>query len=179
MSVMLYHRLLDGQARCNVFDAHVFACILAHRWPEDRDTLGLPAAALGNLLAKYFPDTEPPRPGGPPLPPHLRAEVADLESLLLEHRTQGIAEEGWLATLVARACLDDEPLWRSLGLLGPGNLTALMHRHFDPLARKNPAGGRWKPFLYRALCVRDGLIPCGAPACTTCAAETVCFGAAD
>lgn len=183
-ATLLYRWLTDRQGRCNVFDAHLFACILSRRWPAGPGALGLDEPALTQLLDKYFPDalvgSMPVADCSPtPLPPALQAEADDIASLLLAHRSLGIEEEEWLAAIIARAMLDSGELWRDLGLAGPSHLAALMERHFDPLARLNATGTRWKVFLYRFLCARDGLIPCGAPVCRDCGAEAVCFGAGD
>ncbi|WP_114860861.1 nitrogen fixation protein NifQ [Azospirillum brasilense] len=180
----LYRWLTDRQGRCNVFDAHLFACILARRWPAGPGALGLDERALGQLLDRYFPGAfaaglPVPDSSPTPLPPLLQSEADDIAALLLAHRSLGIEEEGWLAAIVARAMLDEGELWRDLGLAGPSHLAALMERHFDSLSRLNATGTRWKAFLYRFLCARDGLIPCGAPVCRDCGAEAVCFGSGD
>ncbi len=173
--------LLDRQARCNIFDAHLFACILARRWSGGAEAIGMAEEDLVRLLDRYYPAAlkEGLRPPSPPdrLSAQLRDEQADLELLLLEHRSEGIEEEGWLASLVSRACLDDGPLWQSLGLESPRHLTALFQRHFEPLARTNPQEERWCAHLYRLLCRRDGLLPCSMTSCGACDAEAVCFGA--
>jgi len=183
-TAVLYQWLADHRGRCNVFDAHLFACILARRWSAEPGSLGLTGAALSRLLDKYFPGAlnagVPVADSSPaPLPPLLRDEVVDIAAVLLAHRSLGVEEEEWLAAIIARAALDEEALWQDLGLAGPRHLAALMERHFEPLAVLNPAGTQWKSFFYRFLCARDGLIPCGAPVCRDCGAEAVCFGAAE
>lgn len=180
----LYRWLADRQGRCNVFDGHLFACILARRWPSGPGALGLSDTALARLLDRYFPGALaaglPVTESSPtPLPPLLQAEISDIAALLHAHRSLGVEEEDWLAAIVARAALDRGPLWQDLGLAGPRHLSALMERHFAPLAALNPAGTHWKTFLYRYLCARDGLIPCGTPVCRDCDAERVCFGAVE
>lgn len=180
----LYRWLTDRQGRCNVFDGHLFACILARRWPIGAGALGLSDVAVTRLLERYFPGAL--RDGLPvleassaPLSAHRRGEVRELADLLLAHRSQGTDTEVWLAAVIARAALDGGPLWQDLGLNGPRHLAAVVERHFHPLAVLNTSGSRWKTFLYRLLCARDGLIPCGAPACRDCGAEAVCFGAGE
>ncbi|MBP2294140.1 nitrogen fixation protein NifQ [Azospirillum rugosum] len=180
----LYRWLTDRQGRCNVFDGHLFACILARRWPGGVGALGLSDVAFTRLLERYFPgalqDGLPVVEASPaPLPAPLHAEFRELAELLLTHRSQGTDEEVWLAAMIARAALDGAELWQDLGLNGPRHLAAMIERHFHPLAVLNAAGTRWKTFLYRFLCARDGLIPCGAPLCRDCGAEAVCFGAGD
>mgnify|MGYP000859452641 CR=1 FL=1 len=182
----LYQWLLDRQACCNIFDAHVFACVLSHRLPLGMETMGLTPQAMNRLLARYFPtaladglpwsaavwgDVQP-----PPLPPLLAAEVADLTALMLEHRAQGTEDEEWLAAMIARACLDTVPLWMALGLPSRRDLNALMRRHFPVLSARNDGSQGWRPFLYRLLCLDSGLIPCGNDRCTDCGAGHVCLG---
>lgn len=184
----LYRWLTSHQTRCNVVDAHLFARILARRWPAGRDAgepdpLGLGTAALVALMGRYFPmalcDHPPGLPAGRrPLSALLAGEAADLAGILLDHRSVGAEEEAWLAALVARACLDNGPLWQDLGLTGPRQLTALFERHFQPLAARNRGGTGWRTMLYRLLCARDGLLACRVPDCDACAAGAVCFGAA-
>ena len=180
---VLYRWLTDRQGCRNLFDAHLFACILARRLPAGPGALGLAEPALGRLLDKYFPGARTAgagaAPDGPPLPALLRAEAADIAALLLAHRSLGAEEEEWLAAIIARAALDTGALWLDLGLAGPRHLGALIERHFEPLTGLNPTGSQWKIFFYRWLCARDGLIPCGAPVCRDCGAEAVCFGAAE
>ncbi|NYZ13226.1 nitrogen fixation protein NifQ [Azospirillum sp. RWY-5-1] len=183
----LYRWLTSHQTRCNVVDAHLFACILARRWPAGRDAgepdpLGLDTAGLIALMGRYFPMAlcdrrHTPGPTHRSLPALLAAEAADLADILLEHRSVGVEEEAWLAAMVARACLDDGPLWRDLGLTGRRQLTAMFERHFEPLAARNRSGTRWRTMLYRLLCARDGLLACRVADCDGCAAGTVCFGA--
>lgn len=183
----LYQWLLDRQACCNIFDAHVFACILARRLPLGLAAVGLTPPELTRLLARYFPaalaDGLPlsaaawaTGPSAPPLPPLLAAEAADLAALMLDHRALDAEEEGWMATMVARACLDTAPLWDALGLPGRRDLNALMQRHFPALSHRNDGSRGWRPFLYRLLCLDSGLIPCGNDHCTDCGAGRVCLG---
>lgn len=183
----LYRWLTAHQTRCNVVDAHLFARILSRRWPAGRDAgepdpLGLEPAGLIALMGRYFPmalcdHRHAPPAWRRPLPAPLAAETADLADILLEHRSVGAEEEAWLAAMVARACLDEGPLWQDLGLTGPRQLAALFERHFQPLAARNPSGIRWRTLLYRLLCARDGLLPCRVPDCDVCGVGGVCFGA--
>lgn len=182
----LYQWLLDRQACCNIFDAHVFACILSRRMPLGLDALGLTLPEVNRLLARYFPAAlADGLPGTatvwagtrtPSLPPLLAAEVTDLAALMLEHRSQEAEEEAWLAAIIARACLETDPLWTALGLTGRPDLNALMRRHFPALSQRNDGSRGWRPFLYRLLCLDSGLIPCGNDRCTDCGAGSVCLG---
>lgn len=179
----LYDRLVGGQTQRNVFDSHLFACILSRRWNGGIDRLGLSRPDVGMLLARYFPAAAAEGMRPPEQPRTLSVwenrERKEIESLLLRHRAGDQVEEIWLASVIARACLADEPLWRGLGLDGPRHMTAVMARHFPGLVALNPDGGRWKHAIYRLLCAEQGLLPCDAeqPCTALCGAESVCFGA--
>lgn len=178
----LFDRLVGGQSQRNVFDSHVFACILAHRWTGGIDLLGLTPRDLSALLARYFPAAaaEGLRPPANPrtLTRWENGERKDIEALLLRHRASDQPEEAWLAQVIARACLDETTLWKGLGLDGPRHMTAVFARHFPGLLAYNPDGRRWKQMLYRLLCADLGLLPCRGPGpcAPSCAAEASCFG---
>lgn len=178
----LFDRLVGGVSQRNVFDAHVFACILAHRWSGGLARLGLTPRDLAALLARYFPAAAAEGLRPPDAPRSLTTwenrERKDIEALLLRHRAGDRPEEAWLAQTLARACIDDAPLWQGLGLDGPRHLTAVFARHFPGLVAFNPEGRRWKQMIYRLICADLGLLPCRGPGpcAATCAAEAQCFG---
>lgn len=166
-------------------DAHVFACVLAVRTvdghPDLAQAVGLPSGDLAALIARYFPSL-PYTPGSrQPTEPTLaetilEEEMADLRALLLENRaTPGIATD-WMAAVVARACLFRDHLWQDLGLTNRGELSALLLRHFRPLAERNTGDMKWKKFFYKQLCERSGLNLCKAPTCGVCTDRALCFG---
>ena len=68
-------------------------------------------------------------------------------------------------------------LWQDLGLPHRGDLSALLHRHFRPLAERNDQDMKWKKFFYRKLCEREGVLVCKAPNCAVCDDVGLCFGA--
>ena len=67
-------------------------------------------------------------------------------------------------------------LWQDLGLRNRGELSALMRRHFEPLADRNVNDMKWKKFLYRMICRDEGFRLCTAPSCAECDDFAVCFG---
>ena len=164
------------------FDRHVFACALASAKDGAArpvsEAMGLTARELGQLVRTYFPSADPllsmlaPAAG--------RGEEAleepDLRQLLLDHRSRGVAEEDWLAAIVARRSLRPNHLWQDLGLFNRSDLSRLLHRHFEPLAQRNVRDMKWKKFFYRELCLRDGVVICKAPVCDVCSDFEHCFG---
>jgi len=51
-----------------------------------------------------------------------------------------------------------------------------MTRNFPVLAAKNDRDMKWKKFLYKQLCQREGIYICRAPSCEVCADYAKCFG---
>ncbi len=135
-------------------------------------TLGLSAAEFAQLWERYF--------SGPPLPlDHGAAEslpeLTDLIALLLDYR--GGADEGfdWMARIVAAGCAGRDHLWQDLGLANRGELSQLMQSGFPRLAEANSGDMKWKKFIYRQYCARDGIYLCPAPSCGECADYARCF----
>ena len=107
-------------------------------------------------------------------------EYQDVRRLLLagapaRHNPGVIA----LAECVARACMGEDHLWHDLGLPSRAELSALLHKHFAPLATRNVNGMRWKKFFYKQLCEQIGIAVCRAPSCGVCAHYGDCFGSED
>lgn len=135
--------------------------------------LGLGAAAYGDMLAAYFPGpavAATPRPA-PAIPEH-----GDLLRLLLDHRASRQRSETWLAAIVATACAGSDHLWQDLGLNDRGELSRLLVDNFPALAALNSSDMKWKKFLYRQLCAREGIYVCPAPSCGVCTDFARCFG---
>ncbi|QLH40008.1 MAG: nitrogen fixation protein NifQ [Defluviicoccus sp.] len=165
----------------DVFNRHIFACAMTIAAGEpDRaltEALGLDGRRLADLCALHFPY-------GRALLPAFDLEAGtgedaieepDLRQLLLEHRTRGVIEEEWLAAIVARRSLRPNHLWQDLGLFNRTDLSRLLDRHFEPLARRNIQDMKWKKFFYRELCRRDGVLVCKAPVCDVCSDYHHCF----
>jgi nitrogen fixation protein NifQ len=105
--------------------------------------------------------------------------VDDEEQSLLDLLTDELDSASpagiFLPAIIARRSMEPNHLWEDLGLAARPDLTALMGRHFPALAARNP-GMRWKRFLYRSLCERQGFVACAAPSCSACDEFSVCFG---
>lgn len=106
------------------------------------------------------------------------AEFDELQTLLLEAAAQQDRQTRWLASAVASAAMFDDHLWQDLQLDDRAMLSALLHQHFGPLARRNTGNMRWKAFFYKQLCERAGQV-CRAPSCSACSDYAECFGSED
>jgi len=135
-------------------------------------TLGLPDAAFQTLWHDYFPGAHLNLTDGPG---EVIAELEDLLNLLLEYRA-GVFDSGvWLAHIVAYSCCGRNHLWQDLGLADRGELSTLMHAAFPGLAALNVGDMKWKKFIYRHYCAREGIYVCPAPSCGECADHAQCF----
>ena len=134
--------------------------------------LGLGAAAFAALCHAYFPG------------PQLRLdngrsedipEMDDLIGLLMDYRAGPDARYTWMARIVACGCAGRDHLWQDLGLANRGELSVLMQSAFPRLAAENSGDMKWKKFIYRHYCARDGIYVCPAPSCGECADYAKCF----
>ena len=102
-------------------------------------------------------------------------EYEDVLALLLEYAVDASDESTWLAGAVAAACMGDNHLWQDLGLANRGELSTLMNVAFPALAVLNVGDMKWKKFIYRHYCSREGIYVCPAPSCGECADHAKCF----
>lgn len=140
--------------------------------------MGLSALNFRTLMKRHFP--------GARLPVGVRScrarpkarslEWDELRHLLLSHRAGRDLSEIHMAEIVCTACLGSNHLWEDLGLFNRKELTALMRRNFPTLAARNVKDMKWKKFLYKQLCIMEGIYVCRAPSCEECADYDVCFG---
>mgnify|MGYP000879964706 FL=1 len=139
-------------------------------------TLGLPSDSLRRLWDDYFPGPRLRLEGGTgeDIP-----ELADLVRLLMEHRAQRSESEVWLAQIVAAGCAGRDHLWQDLGLAHRGELSFLMDTAFPSLAAQNVHDMKWKKFIYRHYCAREGIYVCPAPSCGECSDHDKCFAPED
>lgn len=143
--------------------------------------LGLAPEAFARLLLRHFPHS------GPLLeldPAHWPGEARmderqDLLDLLLEHKAGTDESEAWMASIVTAACMGGDHLWQDLGLWSRKDLSRLMTENFPHLSAKNVHDMKWKKFLYKQLCQREGVYVCRAPSCEVCADYAKCFGPED
>lgn len=140
-------------------------CLPAH--------LGVGAAAFAHLCDTYFPGCR-----------FLSVERAieaipewgDLQKLMLDHRGCTSPSELLMTNIVATACAGRDHLWQDLGLAHRDELSRLMRVNFPSLAAENTGDMKWKKFLYRQFCSREGIYVCPAPSCGVCKDYAKCFG---
>ena len=106
-------------------------------------------------------------------------EREDLVQLFLEHRTGVNDNEQWLAEIIATACIGFDHLWQDMGLWSRKSLSELIQHNFPTLAALNNRDMKWKKFLYKQLCLQQGIYICRAPSCDVCADYDNCFGSED
>lgn len=140
-------------------------------------TLGLSADDFAALLDRHFPDfaprylaTAPAADAWCDIP-----ERDDLESLLTHYRAHEFVSEKQMVQIVSAACAGREHLWQDLGLFSRNDLTRLLWINFPELARHNTGDMKWKKYIYRQLCAREGIHVCPAPSCGDCADYAKCF----
>lgn len=139
--------------------------------------LGLGPMVFPTLVKRHFPGfTLPGKLVENPLDGERRAERDDLLTLLLEHRAGRDLSELWMAEIVTAACMANDHLWQDLGLWNRADLSRLMLENFPALAAKNVKDMKWKKFLYKQLCQREGVYVCRSPSCEVCADYAKCFG---
>jgi nitrogen fixation protein NifQ len=153
----------------------IFASLLAGRSLNEGvlpASLGLEPEAFQHLWNDYFPG------------PHLRLingsaedipELTDIINLLLDYRCGLRESDAWMARIVAWGCAGRDHLWQDLGLADRGELSTLMTSAFPALAALNTGDMKWKKFIYRHYCSRDGIYVCPAPSCGVCADYAKCF----
>ncbi len=138
--------------------------------------LGLEPADFDVLLDAHF-DSRPARvETSPRSGPALQVEFPDLLAFLQAEADPAIAGSRAMARIVATACMGADHLWQDLGLPSRAELSQLMALNFPLLARANARDMKWKKFLYRELCQREGIYVCASPSCEACNDYAVCFG---
>lgn len=138
--------------------------------------LGLAEQDFSALLARHFPGAELViRNAGQTEDPRA-LERDDVLALLLEHRAYRDSSEEWMAEIVTAACMASDHLWQDLGLRSRDYLGKLMTQNFPSLAAKNVHDMKWKKFIYKQLCEKEGINACRAPTCEYCADYLNCFG---
>lgn len=140
-------------------------CLPAH--------LGLGEEGFARLCADYFPGwLLPMADGGAESIP----EADDLRRLLSDHLATDLVSAPWMSEIVVTACAGSDHLWQDLGLPDRAWLSRLMQLNFPLLAAANSGDMKWKKFLYRQFCAREGIYVCPAPSCGECHDFARCFG---
>jgi nitrogen fixation protein NifQ len=168
---------------CDPFDGHVLACTFAIAVEECSsghslaDALGISGDALRGVIARYFPDTQDCLESfGLDSTMPVQDEEQSLRTLLQRSRSTSGPFSSLLAAIVARRAMQPNHLWQDLGLSNRTELSALMQRHFAPLALRNQRDMKWKKFFYRMICRDDAFRLCAAPSCSECCDFNGCFG---
>ena len=158
--------------------AGVIALAASRPAPYDVPMAGLDRAALEALSARLFPGLSASVvwADGPAPPAGSLDEFDDLLALLLAHRSHRDELSHWLAHALATAAMAEHHLWQDLGLPSRRELSLLMQTYFSSLAQRNAGDMKWKKFLYRQLCEREGLTLCRSPSCGVCSDYPQCFG---
>lgn len=138
--------------------------------------LGLNEKDFSMLLARHFPGVELAIRNLENRTDPRALEKEDVLALLLEHRAYINMSELWMAEIVTTACMASDHLWQDLGLRSRDYLSRLMTENFPSLASKNEHDMKWKKFLYKQLCDREGINTCRAPSCEYCTDYLTCFG---
>lgn len=138
--------------------------------------LGLETPQFNRLLAQHFPGATLSIRCAPPEIDPRALERDDVLALLLEHRAWRNGSEEWMAEIVTTACMGSDHLWQDLGLWSRDWLSKLMTENFPALAARNEHDMKWKKFLYKQLCEKEGMNLCRAPSCEYCADYLKCFG---
>ncbi len=161
---------------------NVFAQMLATHYSGGGSLptgLGLAPVEFAALLHRHFPGA--PLPATPRLAPldwdlRLLEEHEELVNLLQLQRAGQDESELWMGKIIAAGCMAHDHLWQDLGLWSRCELSVLMAHNFPMLAAKNDRNMKWKKFLYKQLCLQEGVYLCRAPACELCADYSQCFG---
>ena len=170
-------------------DCHLFACLLAVAVQDEHKTceaLGLTDRDISALLKKFFPRAEPDL-----LQKHNKAELLkppeineEVLGILLEYVPTTLGQHDNLVSvylchiLAARAALPGH-LWVAMGLFERPELTAAIRRHLPSLAEANSQNMRWKRYLFKQVCDRNGGTMCKSPNCGVCSDYATCFADED
>lgn len=143
-------------------------------------SLGLSSAEYAAMIQRHFPGAIWALPYADPSEKSDRwPELDDLYQLLMKHRADVDESERWVAEVIASACMGSDHLWQDMGLWTRADLSALISRNFPALAARNDQDMKWKKFLYKQLCLEEGIYTCRSPSCETCADYDDCFGSED
>ena len=138
--------------------------------------LGLDKDEFDVMMTDTFPGVELPFPSSDCGEGNDRLdEQDDLYQLLLANMSADQDDANWMAKIVIAGCMGADHLWQDLGLWSRDDLTRLMEINFPDLAKRNDKNMKWKKFLYKQLCIQEGVYTCRAPSCEVCADYKECF----
>jgi len=169
---------------CGQPNDETYACMLAS-WQAGAgvmpDDFGLGGDVFQQLLRSHFPglDVSSINLPGRGNDEQRNDERDEVSKLLIGNRAARFESEVWMAHIVAIACQGMDHLWQDMGLWSRSQLSELLMRNFPALASKNVNNMKWKKFLYKQLCITEGIYTCRAPSCEVCADYDNCFGSED
>lgn len=138
--------------------------------------LGLGDEGFAALMRGHFPALAwKPKAGLGPAPT-LHPEFEDLVRFIGGQAAAEVPGAVEMAQIVATACMGSDHLWQDLGLPSRRELSQLIALNFPALAEANSRDMKWKKFLYRELCQREGIFVCASPSCEACTDYANCFG---
>jgi len=182
-------RWLVGRSPRHSFNDQVLAAMLASNsvgLGSMPPLLGLEPELFGRMLRFTFPGVNWPVAPAADAAAGCRGDVAaqmpeyeELKSLFTEFAAPQLKEEPWWIELMIVGCSGREHLWRDMGLFERRDLTRLIRNCFPELGRRNTRDMKWKKFIYKQLCEREGIIACPAPTCEQCASFSECFAPED
>ena len=175
----IYDRMM--QKRHGLRNDHILASMLASQLAgigAMPPRLGLSPSQYEAMMQLHFPGVQLPQSymGEAMIDAQRLPEQDELRALLLGHRSDPSEEGEWLAQIVVIACMGGDHLWQDLGLWSRQDLSLLMQQNFEQLAAKNDRDMKWKKFLYKQLCLAEGIYVCRSPSCEVCPDYAGCFG---
>ena len=177
-----YRRII--KFACNQNNDETYACMLASWQMGDgimSNDFGLGIDEFGQLLENHFPGLDfatlniPDRHNDE----QRNDEREEVYKLLISDQANHSASEIWMAKIVAMACQGQDHLWQDMGLWSRNQLSELLMRNFPEIASKNVKNMKWKKFIYKQLCITEGIYTCRAPSCEVCTDYDDCFAAED
>lgn len=173
-----YIRLIAASRGCR--NSHLLACMIAS-WMVGEGALparlGLSNKVFIKLLETNFPGVDlQPFPDKEEMDFDRMPERDDLIALMMDERAGADDNEQWIAELIASACMGMDHLWQDLGLWSRSELSEMLQHNFPALAARNDRDMKWKKFLYKQLCDKQGIYVCRAPSCDVCSDYSFCFG---
>ncbi len=159
------------------------ACYLASMlasWLTDEGVLpaymGLTPESFRMMMQRFFPGFElPPLPERSDAWRQMMPEIGELEALFAEFAVDADPQRAWIASIIIAGSAGHHHLWHDLGLFSRADLSDMIRENFPRLAEKNDRDMKWKKFIYKQLCEREGIIACPAPTCDACADFAICF----
>ena len=142
--------------------------------------MGLTPESFAAMGEQFFPGVElPQRSGLSDAWLSQMPEKGELEALFNDYAVDDTPQRAWIASILIAGCAGHHHLWEDIGLFSRPDLTAMIALNFPELARRNERDMKWKKFIYKQLCEREGIVACPAPTCDECADFSNCFAPED